>query len=144
MRCSDEYTFFHNLRKTRDDGRPKDMMHLKNVAVIIFSFCTCPSADPQYFNLLARACARKAARAHVAGLCRCTSPTGWSPLWSPLALELPSIVLVSEVEESAANIAGAANTLTGFNEKHKLNVVMSDGDRATRSIGHSFLHCACT
>ena len=63
------------------------------------------------------------------------SPTGWSPL----AFELPSIVLASEVEESAAYIAAATNTLTGFNENHKVNLVMCDGDRAT-----SFLHCACT
>ena len=60
-------------------------------------------------------------------MCRCRSPTGWSPL----AFELPSITLASEVEESAAYIAAAANTLTRFNENRKVNLLMCDGDRAT-------------
>ena len=58
---------------------------------------------------------------------RQVTPTGWSPL----AFELPSITLASEVEESAAYIAAAANTLTRFNENCKVNLLMCDGDRAT-------------
>ncbi len=107
------------------------MMPLKNAAVIVFSFCTCPSADSQYFNLLGELVhARRLMLHDCAGaghLHRQVTPTGWSPL----AFELPSITLASEVEESAAYIAAAANTLTRFNENHKVNLVMCDGDRAT-------------